>query len=303
MSHKGNYRQELEWDLVRAFLAVVDRGSITAASAELRTSQPTLSRQLMSLERQLGSTLFERVGRGLRLTSAGNALVEPARHMQAAAHAFSLTSQVHSQETAGTVRISVSEMTATYILPSILAELRQNHPEIQIELAVTNRVENLLEHEADIAIRHAQPEQDNLIARRVGSFRVGAFAHRAYLERFNGVIELAHRHRYDWLGLDRSDLYLRGFRKAGINIDRDFFAIRCDDQVTLWQMVLAGTGIGFGTLFVARKNPELRRILPELDIPLMPVWVTSHSELRGSARIRTVFDALFNRLGQLVDEP
>lgn len=193
-------------------------------------------------------------------------------------------------------------MTATYILPSILTKFRRSHPEIQIELAVTNRIENLLEHEADIAIRHAQPEQESLIARRAGAFRVGAFAHRDYLERFDGELELAHRDRYDWLGLDRSDLYLRGFHKAGINIDRQFFAVRCDDQVTLWQLVLAGAGIGFGTLFLARKSPQLCHVLPELDIPSMPVWVTSHSELRGSTRIRIVFDALSTGLGQLVDE-
>lgn len=302
MVQEGNLRQELEWDLIRAFLAVVDAGSMTAAAKQLDTSQPTLSRQLAALEQRLGSTLFERVGRGLRLTSAGHALVEPARQMQSAANAFSLISLGHNQETAGTVRISASEMTATYVLPPILTDLRLQHPEIQIELAVTNRVENLLEHEADIAVRHAQPEQGNLIARRIGAFRIGAYAHCDYLARVGGVIDMAQFERYDWLGLDRSDLYLRGFQQGGFKVERDFFAIRCDDQVALWQMTLAGMGIGIGTHYVASQSPQLQQVLTELDIEPMPVWITSHRELRSSARIRIVFDALAKGLGNRVDD-
>jgi len=294
------HHPELEWDLVRAFLAVVDAGSMTAAAGVLHTSQPTLSRQLNALEQRLGNRLFERVGRGLQLTSAGRALVEPARRMQSAANAFSLTSQVHSSDTAGTVRISASEMTATYVLPPILTDLRRHHPEIQIELAANNRVENLLEHEADIAVRHAQPEQGNIIARRIGDFALGIYAHHDYLARAGGLVDMTRLESYDWLGLDRSDLYLRGFEKAGMKVTRDFFAFRCDDQVALWQMVLAGMGIGVATQFVAGKSPELEQVLPELDIAPMPVWLSSHRELRDSARIRLVFEALAEGLSGMV---
>ncbi|HEY0720278.1 MAG TPA: LysR family transcriptional regulator [Gammaproteobacteria bacterium] len=301
MTQKGNHPETLEWDLIRAFLAVVDTGSVTAAAEILGSSQPTLSRQIAALEQRVGSPLFERVGRGLNLTGLGEALVEPARQMQMAANSLSLAALGRNSETAGTVRLSASEMTATYVLPSILAELRRTHPEIQIEVAVTNRVENLLEREADIAVRHTQPGQGSLIARRIGAFRIGAFAHHDYLSRVGEPIEFAQPHRYDWLGLDRSDLLLRGFQRVGMKVDREFFAIRCDDQVALWQMVLSGMGIGFGTLFIAGQAPHLRQVLTEIEIPAMPVWVTAHRELKGSARIRTVFDALVQGLARVVD--
>lgn len=291
----------LEWDHIRAFLAVVDNGSVTAAAAQLALSQPTLSRQLAALETQLGTSLFERVGRGLRLTQTGTALLEPARQMQAAAHALSLTALGQNAATAGTVRLSASEVTATFVLPPILTALRLTHPEIQIELAVTNRVENLLEREADIAIRHTEPGQGGLIARRIGAFRLGAFAHRNYLQRIGGHIETSQLSRYDWIGLDRSDLLLRGFQQAGIRVGREFFALRCDDQVTGWYMVAAGMGIGFGTCYVAEKFSGLQAVLNEVAIPPMPVWLTSHRELRDSARIRTVFDALADGLQQCMD--
>jgi DNA-binding transcriptional LysR family regulator len=197
--------------------------------------------------------------------------------------------------------VSASEVTATYVLPTILTALRQSHPEIQLELAVTNRVENLLEREADIAIRHTDPGQGSLIARRVGAFRLGAFAHRDYVSRVGDSIDVTRLADYDWIGLDRSDLLLRGFQQAGIKVTREFFTFRCDDQVTGWRMVAAGMGIGFGTLFVARQTPELQQVLTEIEIPPMPVWVTTHRELRDSARIRAVFDALVEGLGKVVD--
>jgi DNA-binding transcriptional LysR family regulator len=302
MSKGGQPIQKPDWDLIRAFLAVVDAGSVTAAAELLAISQPTLSRQLTALERQLGTPLFERVGRGLRLTSAGTDLIAPARQMQAAANALSFAALGQTIETAGTVRVSASEVSATYVLPAILTALRRQHPEIQLELAVTNRVENLLEREADIAIRHTDPGQGSLIARRVGAFRLGAFAHPDYLAQSGGDrIDTTQLQRYDWIGLDRSDLLVRGFHRAGIKVERDFFTFRCDNQVSGWQMVLAGMGIGFATLFVASQTPALQRVLTEIDIPPMPVWVTTHRELRNSARIRAVFDALVDGLTRVVD--
>jgi DNA-binding transcriptional LysR family regulator len=267
----------------------------------LDTSQPTVSRRLAALEGELGSALFERVGRGLQLTAAGKALVQPARQMRAAATDLNLAALHQNNATAGTVRLSASEMTATYVLPSILGKLRRTHPEIQIELAVTNRVENLLERDADIAVRHANPGQGGLIARRIGSFRIGAFAHRDYLSKVGKDIDIAHRERYEWLGLDRSDLLLRGFQRFGIKVDRELFALRCDDQVTLWQMVLGGMGIGFGPQLIAAKTPALRQVLTEMQIPPLPVWLATHRELKGSARIRTVFTALADGLREVVD--
>lgn len=301
MSEGGQATNTPDWDLIRAFLAVVDAGSVTAAAEMLAISQPTLSRQLASLESQLGTTLFERVGRGLRLTQAGTNLIAPARQMQVAANALGLAALGQHSDTAGTVRISASEVTATYVLPPILTDLHHHHPEIQLELAVTNRVENLLEREADIAIRHTDPGQDSLIARRIGAFRLGAFAHPDYLAQVGGNIDVTQLQQYDWIGLDRSDLLLRGFQQAGIKVTRDFFTFRCDNQVTAWRMVVEGMGIGFATLFVAGQTPALQQVLTEMVIPPMPVWVTTHRELRDSARIRAVFDALVAGLSQVVD--
>lgn len=288
----------LDWNLVRAFLAVVDTGSLTGAAQTLAASQPTLSRQIGELESAVGAALFERVARGLRLTAAGEALVEPARQMQAAAQTLALTALGQTQRLAGSVRLTASEMTAAYVLPEILARLRLAQPEIQIEVVASNEVQNLLERQADIAIRHTRPAQGALIARHLMAARIGAFAHESYLARVGGQVDLARLPDYDWIGYDQSDLLLRSFRTAGIAVEREFFAFRCDNHIVGWQAALAGMGIAFAPHAIAARWPAMRAVLPDAMVPAMPVWLTAHRELRGSPRIKLVFDWLAQNVPQ-----
>lgn len=294
---------QLDWNLIRAFLAVADSGSLSGAARMLSSSQPTLSRQIGELESQAGVALFERVARGLKLTHAGEALLGTARQMQSAAQALSIAAAGQTQQLAGIVRITASEMTSAYLLPEILAGIKRAHPEIQIELLVSNVLENLLERQADIAIRHVRPGQGGLIARRIGELKIGAYAHADYLEGKGGRIDLGRLGDYDWVGLDRADLLVRGFRKAGFTVNREFFGFRCDSHFVGWQAVQAGMGIGFAPRAIARNFPKMAEVLPEAMIPPMPVWITSHRELRSSLRIQTVFSALAQGLLQFVEQP
>lgn len=294
----------LDWDSIRFFLAVVDAGSLTGAATLLGISQPTLSRQIRELETRIGSALFERVARGLKLTQAGTALVAPARRMQTAAQGLSLSAIGHTQQLAGAVRLTASEMTSAYLLPQILTELRRGHPEVQVELVVSNRVENLLERQADIAVRHTRPTQSGLIARHLGDLPLGAYAHADYLARVGGMrdkkVDMRRLQDYDWIGYDRSDMMLRGFRQAGIPVTREFFQFRCDNQVVCWHAALTGMGIAIAPRLIARHWPDMHSVLPDDMVPPLPVWLTAHRELRGSARLRLAFDTLAEDLQRLL---
>lgn len=290
--------QKIDWNLVKSFSMVAHLGSLTRAAAALGISQPTISRQIAELEQLVGASLFERGARGLSLTQAGAALVEPSRRMLAAAQAVSVAAAGQNQEAAGTVRITASEITSAYILPPLLAAMRERHPAIQIELVASNQVDNLLARDADIAIRHVQPEQGALIARKIGGFPIGFYAHRDYLHipqrrAAEGISELE---QYDWVGLDQSVRVIEGFRQAGHIVDKTFFAFRCDNDIVGWQAVLAGLGVGISAHVIARQFPQLVRVLEHQPLPDLPVWITAHRELRDTMRIRAVFDFLVDGL-------
>ena len=286
---------EPDWTLLRAFLEVANSGSLSRAAAALGSSQPTLSRQIAQLEAQLGQALFERTTRGVRLTEAGAALRAPAERMREHAQQFAMVAAGRSQTVAGTVRVTASEVFSAYVLPELLLGLRRTHPEIQIELVASNAVENLLEREADIALRMLRPKQSALVARRLADQPLAFYAHRDYIAR-RGQPTLANMLQHEWVGYDRSDQYLRGFRAAGYAVSKELFGFRCDNQIVAWQAVLAGLGIGAVTQRVAALSPQVVRVLPKVPIPPLPLWITAHRELRGTPRLKVVFDALTHAL-------
>ena len=290
-------RSEPDWALLRAFLEVAHSGSLSRAALALGSSQPTLSRRIAQLEAQLGHALFERTTRGVRLTEAGAALRVPAERMREQALQFEMVAAGRSQALAGTVRITASEVFSAYVLPEIVRTLRASHPEIQIELVASNTLENLLERDADIALRMLRPRQTALVARRLADQPLGLYAHRDYVEA-HGKPTAANMRQHQWVGYDRSDLLLRGFRAAGYPVGKAMFGFRCDNQIVAWQAVLAGLGIGVTTQRVAALSPQLVRVLPKVMIPPLPLWITAHRELRGTPRLKIVFDALAQALAR-----
>ncbi|MCX7176284.1 MAG: LysR family transcriptional regulator [Proteobacteria bacterium] len=281
-----------DWTLMRSFLAVLERGSLLGAARHLGGSQPTLGRHVAELERQLGVALFERTGRGLVPTTVAWSIADQARAMADSAEAIGRTLTGQSRQIAGVVRITASQIVATHLLPALLATLRAAEPGIAIEIVSSNTISNLLRREADIAIRMVKPEQKSLIARRIGNVGIGVYAQQDYLRRRGIPRTAADLPQHDLIGFDHDDVIIRSFRALGLSIERDAFGIRSDDHLVLWESLRAGLGIGFCATWLADREPGIRRILPELAIPSLPVWLTVHREIRSSARIRVVYDFL-----------
>ena len=281
-----------DWTVLRSFLAVADAGSLSGAARALGQSQPTLGRHIASLEASLNLALFTRTARGFALSGAGADLLPHARAMKAAAQALSLAAAGRDADISGTVRITASQIMATYILPTMLADLRQREPQIDIELVSSDTTENLLFREADIAVRMYRPTQLDLITLHLADIPLGLYAAKSYLDRVgrptttDGVLAL------DLIGFDRSDVMLQMLRGLGIPRLREDFPLRCDDQVVYWNLVRAGCGIGGMQCQVADADPVVERVAPFVTLPSLPVWLTAPEALRQTPRIRRVFDHL-----------
>jgi DNA-binding transcriptional LysR family regulator len=290
-----------DWSLVRSFLAVLDHGSLLAGARALRTSQPTLGRHIVELETQLGALLFERTGRGLVPTALALQVREAARAMESAAQDLGRTLSGAQSLTSGTVRITASVPVAVELLPGVLAQLRLQMPELQIEVVSSNQISNLLRREADIAVRMVRPEQGSLVAKKIGNVALGAFAHRNYLARRGVPRQPTDLLRHDLIGSDADTAILQGFRTMGFPVERDSFVLRSDDFMVQWRAVQAGVGVGFCAEYMARNDPQVMRILAgQLSIPPLPMWLAVHREIRTSRRIRAVFDFLADALPALI---
>lgn len=289
----------MNWNLLQSFVAVVEEGSLAKAGARLGLSQPTVGRHVDELEREIDVTLFERTRTGFQVTEAGLAILEHARAMRDAAGALARVAAGRAEEAGGTVRVTASEMMAVFVLPPVFAAMRAALPEIELELAATDTTANLLHREADIAVRMVRPEQADIVTRKLGEVRMGLYAHRDYLARRGRPQDFADLAGHDVIGYDRSDLIIRGARQMGFDIDRTFFSLRSDSQAACWTMLTAGWGVGFAQRNLADKEPELVRLMPDLALPTLPVWLTAHREVRTSRRIRLVFDFLASAISRL----
>lgn len=282
----------IDWTLLRSFLAVVETGSLSAAATRTATTQPTLSRHVRELETALGVTLFTRSVRGLEPTEAALGLVDDARAMGTAAEALALKAKGRSQQLTGTVRITASVVVANLLLPPVLVALREAEPHIQIEIVASDVSQNLLRRDADIALRMFDPTQNALIARKLGDTPLGLFGAKSYIARRGKPETLPSLLDHDVIGFDRSDLILKGYAFHGFPVTREQFPVRCDDQMVCWHLLLAGAGLGFAQTLLAGRRPELEQIDIGMAIPPLPVWLVMHEEVRTNARIRRVADFL-----------
>jgi DNA-binding transcriptional LysR family regulator len=290
---------EFDWALMRSFLAVLDCGSLLGAARRLQQSQPTLGRHITMLETQLGVALFERTGRGLTPTAAARDIADPARGMQGAADALQRTLSNSGSDLQGTVRLTASQSVAAYLLPPMLAQLRAETPEIQIELVASNEVKNLLRREADIALRMVRPTQESLVTRKIATLGISAYAHSRYLRKHGAPAAPRDLLGHQLIGDDQIATIINGFRAFGQAVTREHFALRSDDHIVQWQALRAGLGIGFVADYLAKTERGVVRVLPNLTIPALPVWLTTHREIHGNPRIRRVFDFLAAQLTAL----
>ncbi|WP_422393888.1 LysR family transcriptional regulator [Pseudomonas batumici] len=284
--------QSMSWELYRTLLAVLTEGSLSGAARALGIAQPTVGRHIAALEASFKQPLFTRSQTGLLPTETALALRGYAEAMQHTAAALERAATGQGQAVSGTVRISASEIIAVEVLPPTLALLHQAHPQLRIELLATDKVQDLLQREADIAVRMTAPKQDQLLARRIGNVEVGAYAHADYLQRNGTPATLADLSRHALIGFDVPTPFLRAASKQLPGWNREAFALRTDSNLAQLAMIRAGCGIGFCQVALASRTPTLVRLLPQQLGFQLETWVTMHEDLRTSPRCRATFDAL-----------
>ncbi len=281
-----------DWNQVRAFLATAEEGSLSAAARALGSTQPTLGRQVTALEEELGVTLFERSGRSLVMTSAGQDLLEHVKAMGDAASRISMVASGQSQDVAGKVTITASELLAAGLLPAIVQTLRTQAPGIVIEVVASDRLEDLTRRDADIAIRHVRPDQPDLIARQLTNFTASFYASTRYIAQYGRPEFAADVAGHLFIGPRDTVQMLAVLDGMGIVIAPDQFRTTSDSGFVMLEMMRAGLGIAVLPDGVWPEVEGVERVLCGVAPITFPVWLATHRELRTSRRIRIVFDAL-----------
>lgn len=285
-----------DWNQVRAFLATAEEGSLSAAARALGQTQPTLSRQVAALEDELGVTLFERAGRAMALTTAGLELLEHVRAMAEAANRISLSASGQSQTIEGRVVITATENLATRQLPPIIKKIHVAAPNIQIDILPSNEVQDLTRREADISIRHARPEQPDLIAKLIYETSAHLYASTDYIKSLGPIKQLSDLRQATFIGLNRTEEMIGAMAEFGLHLSPTQFRFNSPSGNVLYELVRMGLGISILARDIETYSDRIQPIFPETLVIPIPVWLVTHRELHTSKRIRVVYDILAEEL-------
>jgi len=287
---------KFDWNRARAFLVTAEEGSLSAAARALGMTQPTLGRQVTALEQELGVVLFNRVGTGLVLTPGGLELLDQARVMGEAANRMSLSASGQSNNVEGSICISASEVDATFRLPAIIAKLRKMAPGIEVEIVASNAPSDLGRREADIAIRSFRPTQPDLIAKKIKDISAQLYATPEYLKSIGMPTTMAGLNQADFISFDNTGRLQKALNDLGLNLSKKNFPLISENYIVHWELVKHGLGIGVMPIDIGDAEPLVQPVLKEFALFVFPMWLTAHSELKTSRRVRIVFDLLVSEL-------
>jgi len=251
-----------------------------------------MGRHIDGLESALGLKLFARSFDGFAPTNAALELKPYAAGLGATAAALRRAADSHGEGVRGTVRLTASEVIGVEVLPPILAKLRRDHPELTVELMLSNRIDDLLHREADIAVRMVPPAQDALVARRIGAIECGMHAHLSYLARHGTPKTLEELAGHTLIGYDRENELMRRLQQQFSTLTRSGLAFRADSDLAQLAAIRAGFGIGICQSALAKRDAKLVRILPRKFSMALDTWIAMHEDLRGSPRCAVTFAAL-----------
>jgi DNA-binding transcriptional LysR family regulator len=212
--------------------------------------------------------------------------------MESTAAALERTAASQGVGVRGVVRITASDVIGVEVLPGIVARLQETHPNLKIELALTNRVQDLLRREADIAVRMTRPLQEALIARRIGTIELGLYATKQYLADHGTPRIITELSRHTLIGFDQETAFIRSARKSLAILRREAFSFRTDSDLAQLALIRAGGGIGICQVPIARRSDGVVRVLPRQFSLSLETWITMHEDLKNRPGCRVTFEAL-----------
>ena len=292
---------EPNWQWYRTFLTVLETGSLSSAGRRMGLTQPTIGRHIDNLEATLGLKLFTRTFDGFTPTDAALELKPYAVGVAMNAAALRRVASSYGEGVRGTVRLTASEVIGVEVLPPILAALREEHPDLVIELVLSNKVDDLLHRESDIAVRGFRPTQDALVAKRIGGIELGLYAHERYLTIHGIPKSIDELEQHAIIGFDVETAYIRNLQINFPIFSRARLAFRADSDLAQLGAIRAGLGIGVCQSVLAKKDQALIRILQEDFSSTMDTWIAMHEDLRESPRCAVTFAALAMGLSRYIE--
>jgi len=278
----------MNWDDLRIFLAVAREGSISGGARKLGVRHSTVSRRMRALETKLSVRLIERKKSGYELTAAGESMKLAACRMEY--EMLHLDGKLGGRDArlTGELRVSTISSMASGIFMPMFASFSKQYPDIDLHILTSNRNINLVEREADIAIRLTNTPSESLIGTRLGSAATAAYASRAYLSQLQQTGEKA-----TWIGVQCCNFHQSWTKKAASGQRQNFFS---DDQMLTAAALKQHLGVAYLPCVIGDQSPDLERFCPPDPQMSLGVWILFHPDLQHTARVLAFRDHMIEEM-------
>lgn len=291
----------LDWDKLRVFHAAAEAGSFTHAAETLNLSQSAISRQVSALEQDVGVSLFNRHARGLVLTEQGEMLYQTAHDVLVRLENIRSQLTDAKQTPSGILRVTTTVGLGAGWLTERMAEFIEQFPDIQVQLILANEELDLTMRQADCAIRLRQPQQPDLIQRRLFTVHFHLYASSGYLEQYGrpaSIADLA-KHRIVTFGLPvpphLSELnWLETLGDFSEN-PRRVATLQINDILSIKRAVEAGAGIAMLPDYVVDKGAGLVQLLPDTEVPSFDTYFAYPEAMKNQAKLRVFRDFVIGK--------
>lgn len=293
------------WDHLRYFLSLADAGSLSLAAKSLSVSHTTVLRRVRAIESELETHLFDHTSAGYKLTPAGQTLYDEVKKMKQTMDDLTRRIGGVDQLIEGPVVITTTDTLGYHFMPSLIRSLCERYPELDVTLSISNRMSDMPNREADIALRTCATPPPQLVGRQVGVIRFTACASVAYVRQHNldSFPSVTNNNRF--IILDSSFVDTPFYQWLAGQLGENALTVTANGLMTAYQLCAAGSGITVLPTYLVDNDPSLVALATHGDIYTNDLWILSHVDLRDTARIRLVkrflYDALVKEFA--IDDP
>ena len=295
----GVVAARLDWDKLRVFHAVAEAGSFTRAADTLSLSQSAISRQISSLEAEIGAPLFHRHARGLIPTEQGDLLATAASEMAARIESVRSELTETRERPQGKLRIATTVGFGSGWLTERVDRFLELYPDIKLELTLSNEEIDIAMREADAAIRLRQPQQPDLVQRRLFTVHFHVYASPGYVNRHGAprTVEELDDHRIVAFGehVPRYLQSLNHLRSVGRpEGDPREPVLEINSILMIRRAVERGIGLAMLPDYAVGRSSGLVRVLDDLPMPSFDTYFCYPEEMRNAAKINVFRDFLLS---------
>ncbi len=257
----------LDWDDFRLIKAIAEARSLPAAAQIIGVNHSTVFRRLAQIEQALGITLFERHRTGYTATPAGE------------------------------LRVTTNDTLLVHLLTPLLAQFRQQCPDVRLDMVLSNQALNLSKRDADVAIRATDNPPENLVGRRVATIAWALYGRAADFPEPT-TIDLGSLCERNWVALGDNLATLKAVKFVQSRVPPERIAYKVNTVLGLTEAVESGIGVGHLPCFIADARPMLLRLMPPDPEFATGLWLLTHPDLRNAPRVRLFLDFLAVQIGK-----